>query len=47
MKSKIKVLHIITRFIGGGAEQDTKLIMEGLKDKYNITFGFANEYEDR
>jgi len=42
---KIKILHLITRFIKGGADENTLLSILGLKDKYDITLGFGCEYD--
>ncbi len=43
---KTKILHIITRFTKGGADENTKLTCLGLnKDKYNVYLAFGNEYD--
>ncbi len=42
---KPKIFHLITRFIKGGADENTLLTILGLKDRYDITLGFGNEYD--
>lgn len=42
---KPKILHLITRFIKGGADENTLLTILGLKDRYDITLGFGRAYD--
>jgi len=42
---KPKIFHLITRFIKGGADENTLLTILGLKDRYDSTLGFGCEYD--
>jgi len=45
MKKKIKVLHFITRFIRGGADENTMYTVLGLdKNIYDVTLTFGENY---
>ena len=45
MKRKIKVLHFITRFIRGGADENTMYTVLGLdKNIYDVTLTFGENY---
>lgn len=47
-KSKIKVLHVITRLITGGADENTMLTVEGLdKSVYDVYLAIGCEFEER
>jgi len=41
---KTKVLHIITRFIRGGADENTLITAAGNAKKYDVTLAFGSEY---
>ncbi len=44
---RIKVLHLITRFIKGGADENTMYTILGLdKNKYNLALAFGKEYDN-
>jgi len=45
-QDKPKVLHIITRLLRGGAEEETLSIIYGLKNKYDFYLGYGAEFED-
>jgi len=46
VQGRPKVLHIITRLLRGGAEEETLNIVYGLKDKYDFHLGYGAEFED-
>lgn len=46
-RKKIKVLHAITRFICGGADENTLFTVNGLdKDRYEVHLMIGNTYEE-
>jgi glycosyltransferase involved in cell wall biosynthesis len=46
--NRIKVLHIITRFICGGADENTLYTVNGLdKERYDVHLMIGNTHEDR
>ena len=43
---RIKVLHVITRFIGGGADENTLFTVNGLdKSRYDVHLMIGNTYD--
>ena len=48
INKKVKVLHIITRFICGGADENTLLTVNGLdKNRYEVHLMIGKTYEDK